>query len=185
MHVLMVVAHPRSRSLTHSITQAFTAGLAAAGHTHELADLYAEGFRPVAGEDEVTAWEHNEVPAEIAQEQARLRRAQGLALAYPLWWATPPAILQGWIQRVLTQGFAFEYGQWPAGRLRHRAQLLVNVGSRDTGLYGRYIEPIVGVLNYCGIADVRTEVNWGVAPAVSEAQVMAYRETAYAAGTRF
>ena len=185
MHILVVLAHPRSQSLTHSLTQAFIAGLAAAGHTHELADLYAEGFDPVADGNEVADWERNEVPAEVAREQARLGRAQGLAFAYPLWWATPPAILQGWIQRVLTQGFAFERGHWPAGRLGHRAQLLVNVGSRDSGLYGRYIEPIVGVLNYCGIADVRTEVNWGVAPVLSEAQVLAYRETAYAAGTRF
>ena len=33
---------------------------------------------------------------------------------HPNWWGQPPAILKGWIDRVLRQGVAYEFG--PAGR---------------------------------------------------------------------
>lgn len=106
-----------------------------------------------------------------------------MALVYPLWWAGPPALLQGWLQRVLSQGFAFQPGV--GGCLRQRAQLIVNVGSRDATQRNRYIEPMLGVLAYCGLKDVRVQANWGVYAGADRAALAGYLDTAEVAGRDF
>lgn len=174
-----MVAHPRAHSFTHAAAARFCAGLRAGGHAPDLLDLYAEGFEPA-----VTAAElDREPPPPIRAQQARLAAADGLALVYPLWWASPPALLQGWLQRVLTEGFAFLPGA--GGCLRQRAQLIVNVGSRDATQYGRYIEPMLGVLAYCGLTDVRVQANWGVYAGADKALLGRYLDRAEAAGRDF
>lgn len=179
MRVLVVIAHPRAQSFTHATAARFCAGLRAAGHVPDVLDLYAEDFDP-----RVTVAELDSVlPPPVRQHQARLAASDGLALIYPLWWAGPPALLQGWLQRVLTQGFAFAPGA--GGQLRQRGQLLVNVGSRDAGQYGRYIEPMLGVLAYCGMQDVRVQANWGVYTGAEPGTLESYLTQAESAGLNF
>lgn len=185
MRVYLVLAHPSRKSFTHALADSFAGGLASAGHTHEVEDLYASGFNPVAAAKEVSGWRHP-APADVLAQQTRLTAAQGLALIYPVWWATPPAMLQGWMQRVLTEGFAFEYKKHRAhGLLTHRAQLIVNVGSRDAALFDNYVRPLIGVLNYCGIDEVRPLVNWGIHPATPEDVRAQALKAAFEAGAAF
>lgn len=175
----MLVAHPRADSFTHALAARFCAGLHAGGHTADTLDLYREGFEPA-----VTAAElDRELPPLVRAHQGRLAGADGLALVYPLWWAGPPALLQGWLQRVLTQDFAFVPGA--GGCLRQRVQLIVNVGSRDATQYGRYIEPMLGVLAYCGITDVRVQANWGIYAGAEKGLLGRYLDQAEAAGRAF
>lgn len=160
MRVLAVIAHPDAHSFTRALAAEFIAGAESVGHKVDIADLYAEAFDPVLPPGE--AAEPKNPPPEVAAYQARLHEADVLALAYPVWWAAPPAILQGWLQRVLTRGFAFDYG--PAGRvglLSHRAQLLINIGTRDESQFNQYVRPMVGVLEYCGMT-VATCASFGV-----------------------
>jgi len=44
---------------------------------------------------------------DIADEQAKLTRADTVIFQFPLNWATVPAILKGYFDRVLTLNFAF------------------------------------------------------------------------------
>ena len=113
MHVLILFAHPRRRSFTGELADAFCRGLEAAGHTLEFADLYAEGFDPVlaAGQfDLETALDPGAPrPADVQAEQARLDRAEGLVCIYPFWWSDLPALLKGWFDRVWSYGYAYAY----------------------------------------------------------------------------
>ena len=179
MRVLVVVAHPRAQSFTQASAARFCAGLVAGGHTPDVLDLYREHFDPALTAAELD----RELPPLVRAHQARLTMAGGLALVYPLWWAAPPALLQGWLQRVLTQEFAFVPGA--GGRLRQRAQLIVNIGSRDAMLYARYVEPMLGVLAYCGIERARAQANWGVYAGADEAILQHYLAQAEAAGREF
>ncbi len=186
MHVLVVVAHPHARSLTRALATEFMHGLKARGHSFDALDLQAEDFSPVVSPAEYAGWEQKQVPGQIQAYQDRLRAAQGLALVYPIWWASPPALLQGWLQRVLTPGFAFDHidGR-PTGLLQHKVQLIVNIGSRDPGLNPYYVEPILGVLNYCGMHNVNTLINWGVYAGMSGPVVTDALRAAFAAGEGF
>ncbi len=47
MRVLTVYANPSPKSFCHAILEQFTRGLAEAGHTNEVVDLYAMKFNPV------------------------------------------------------------------------------------------------------------------------------------------
>ncbi|MBN9063333.1 MAG: hypothetical protein BGP06_07985 [Rhizobiales bacterium 65-9] len=126
MHALIVYAHMEPTSFTAAMKDAAVEAIEAAGHTVEVSDLYASGFNPVAGRHDFTsvadadrfhyqaeqlkAAQENAYAAEIAVEQDRVRRADLLVLAFPLWWGGPPAILKGWLERVLSYGFAYVDG---------------------------------------------------------------------------
>lgn len=113
MHVLLLFAHPRRRSFTGELADAFCQGLQGAGHSVEFADLYAEGFDPVLDDGQFgleTAMDPlGPRPADVQAEQARLERAEGLVFVYPFWWSDVPALLKGWFDRVWSYGYAYAY----------------------------------------------------------------------------
>lgn len=113
MQVLIVFAHPRRSSFTGELAEAFSRGLALAGHSVEWADLYAENFDPLLDAEQFdleTAMDPSAPrPASVQAEQTRLDRAEGLVFIYPFWWSDVPAILKGWFDRVWSYGFAYAY----------------------------------------------------------------------------
>lgn len=189
MKVLIVTAHPQQDSFTRALTERFIAGVIASGHEAEIADLYGEGFNPVVSIKEMDNWQRNLVSPEIRAEQERIRSCDGLVLSYPVWWSTPPAILTGWLQRVLTLGFAFQHVNGRTeGQLKLRAQMLVNIGSRqrqDVDLAKLYLEPMLGVLHYCGMDILPSQANWGVYPQADHNTLQGYIEQAFENGKRF
>ena len=113
MHVYVLYAHPSQASFSRRVLDAFLRGLAEAGHTHEVGDLYAMGFQSDMDEAqylrEVSGDPDLPVPPDVAAEQAKLDRADALAFIFPLWWSDCPAKLKGWFDRVLTSGYAYLY----------------------------------------------------------------------------
>jgi NAD(P)H dehydrogenase (quinone) len=108
MKHLVIVAHPRADSLTMSLAHAYIAELAVLGHQHTLYDLYCMGFDPVLTGTEIEQAQSRSGPPEILQAQQDLEAADAVTVFYPLWWLSMPAILKGYIDRVLARGFAYE-----------------------------------------------------------------------------
>jgi NAD(P)H dehydrogenase (quinone) len=127
MHALIVHAHPDPNSFNAALTRAASTALYEAGHTVEISDLYAQGFTPVAGRhdfldtldaehfhyqaEQLHAARSSGFAADLTREQARVHTADLLILQFPLWWGGAPAILKGWIDRVLAYGFAYIDGR--------------------------------------------------------------------------
>lgn len=65
MNVLTVFAHPGSKSFNHAVLQQFTKGLADAGHSNEVVDLYAIKFNPVLSEQDWPNWMDDNLPQDI------------------------------------------------------------------------------------------------------------------------
>ncbi|MDP2784106.1 MAG: NAD(P)H-dependent oxidoreductase [Sulfurimicrobium sp.] len=189
MKALIVTAHPRQDSFTQTLAQHFAEGVNASGHEVEIADLYGEGFDPVVSIQELEGWKEGKISPEIRAWQERIKSNDALVLAYPVWWSTPPAILSGWLQRVLTQGFAFQHiAGRTEGLLKLRAQMLVNIGSgkrEDVDLATLYLEPMLGVLTYCGMEILPTQANWGVYAEADAASLRAHLDRAFENGVRF
>lgn len=183
MQVLVVVAHPKSDSLTQALATEFRLGLGQAGHASTLLDLYAAGFDPVLAKSELSA---ASPPPAVREAQAHLRAAQGLALVYPVWWGAPPAVLQGWLQRVMTPGFAFrlEAGR-PQGLLRHKVQLIMTAGGRERAVTDRYADPLIESLRFCGIHDIKAHIHQGIFPGAPTRLIQPMLETARQAGQDF
>jgi NAD(P)H dehydrogenase (quinone) len=118
MDVLLVCAHPQEGSYTHAVAAAAARGFERGGHVVTTIDLYAAGFAPAMSAAERAAY-HGEQPLLDPQtigHATLVRRAEVLAFAYPTWWSGPPAILKGWLERVMVPGLAFRFDA--RGRVR-------------------------------------------------------------------
>ena len=107
--ILVVFAHPLSDSLSASLKDAVTGGLADAGHAVDLIDLYADDFDARLSAAERTAFMKPGYapPPDAADYCARLKAADGIVFVFPQWWFGMPAILKGFVDRVFVPGVAF------------------------------------------------------------------------------
>ncbi|GAA3863216.1 NAD(P)H-dependent oxidoreductase [Leifsonia kafniensis] len=127
MHVLLVFDHPygaeafdnvpNRRSLSAAMLAAAQTGLDSAGHSSDTVDLVAEGFDPVLSADDLRAWRTG-TPGrpDVQRLQDRVAAADHIVFVFPTWWMSMPAATKGFLDRVLTRGFAFEEPR-PGGAL--------------------------------------------------------------------
>lgn len=168
--VLVVIAHPGPESFTHAWAAASVEGARAAGHAVTGIDLYAEGFDPVAPEG----------GPDIAYHVAALKAADHLIVHFPLWWYGPPAMLKGWIDRVLVFGDTYDIDTpFQRGPLRgKRALFCVSAGVRaeQCGPSGRAGEarlqlwPLAHGLRFAGIDVLEPYITPGIDADQSTAQ---------------
>lgn len=107
---MVVVAHPCDDSLTHAAAEAARRGFEQAGHDVTVLDLYDVDFNARMSNAERTAYSSGQP---LLDDQARAHAeivlsAETLVFVYPTWWGGLPAILQGWLERVLVPGVAFQ-----------------------------------------------------------------------------
>lgn len=109
MNVLLLIAHPCRDSFGHACAAAAAAGLRRGGHEVDVIDLYADGFRAAMSLAERIAYDTDEpiLDPQVADHAARLQGAAGLVFVYPNWWSGLPAILKGWLERVMVPGVGF------------------------------------------------------------------------------
>jgi NAD(P)H dehydrogenase (quinone) len=106
---LIIVAHPLIDSVTMKLARAYALELKQLGCRADMHDLYRMGFNPVLAATELEPLRNGRQPSsEIVQAQAAMASAEALTVIYPLWWATMPGILKGYIDRVFARGFAYE-----------------------------------------------------------------------------
>jgi putative NADPH-quinone reductase len=119
MKSLVVVAHPCADGFAHSAADAAVVGLRQAGHEVDVIDLYADGFSATMSHEERVAY-HGEQPIldpQVADHAARLQRAEIVVFVYPTWWSGLPAILKGWLERVMVPGVGFRFDEC-SGKVR-------------------------------------------------------------------
>lgn len=168
MSLLVVTSHPDSASLTAAVAAALAEGAREAGLAAgdiEIADLTAEGFQPAfTAADRLAFHRKAPVPADVAAEQRRIDRAEALALVFPVYWWSMPALLKGWIDRVFTGGWAFaesDGGITPL--LRDRPVHVIGLAAADAGAFARHGHTEAfdsqirrGIFGYCGLRSVTT-----------------------------
>lgn len=130
MKTLVVHCHPNPDSFNHAL---YRTALASLAPRHELRsfDLYREGFDPVLScEERIAYLERPELIRErVADHVDALQWAEHLVFVYPTWLHGPPAMLKGWLERVLLPGVAFRpatrKGGLASSGLRHVRRLTV------------------------------------------------------------
>jgi NAD(P)H dehydrogenase (quinone) len=160
MKHLVVLAHPRPASFTRRVCDTYVEAVTALGHEVVLRDLYAMNFNPVASADEAYTRPTAEPPADVRIEMDHLVAADVLTFVSPVWWIAPPAILKGWLDRVLRGGgFAYGYGPTgPRGALVGKRGLVFTSSGSTAGHFvdSRKLDAIrimwgVGTVEFCGI----------------------------------
>lgn len=119
MRVGVVLAHPNPDSFAHELARRAVTGLTTAGHDVELVDLGAIGFRAAMSPDERTAYHgaHPVLDPQVQSQVDLVRSVDALVFVYPTWWSGLPAVLKGWLERVMVPGVGFRFDE-RSGKVR-------------------------------------------------------------------
>ena len=165
MIISIILAHPDSESFNHSIARKALEAIKANGHTVFYHDLYQEQFDPLLQTKEIA----NDaiLPAVIKKHCDEIAAADGIIMVHPNWWGQPPAILKGWVDRVIRPGAAYEFLEGdsgegiPNGLLKAKAALVFNTSNTETqrekDVFGDPLETIWKncIFGLCGITNFR------------------------------
>jgi NAD(P)H dehydrogenase (quinone) len=104
----VILAHPDADSFNAAAARAWCEAAEALGHDAVLRDLYRLGFDPVLKSSEQPRPDRFAMSNDVAAELAVIGKADVFVLVYPIWFGAPPAILKGYIERVLGAGFSYD-----------------------------------------------------------------------------
>jgi NAD(P)H dehydrogenase (quinone) len=194
MRISVILAHPNPASFNHAIAQTTVAELARNGHEVDLHDLYAEKFDPILPNNEIA--KDAALPGEIERYCREIAAADGIIIVHPNWWGQPPAILKGWIDRVIRPGVAYQFLEGdggegiPQGLLKARAVLVFNTSNthadRELEVFGDPLETLWRncVFGLCGVERFHRGM-FGVVVTSSEGQRHAWLAEVRNVVTRF
>jgi NAD(P)H dehydrogenase (quinone) len=162
MKILIILAHPDPASFNAAIGQTVCKTLTQGGHAVDFHDLYVERFDPLL--------QSSEIPKDagldplIRRHCEAIAQTDGIVVVHPNWWGQPPAILKGWVDRVLRPGTAYEFLEGdggegvPRGLLKARAALVFNTSNTASGrereVFGDPLERIWKdcIFGLCGVS---------------------------------
>jgi putative NADPH-quinone reductase len=158
MNVFVLIGHQKQGSFCHAIAAAAMEELEAAGHKVVYHDLYAERFDAILPHDEIP--KGAPLDPVVAQHCQEVTAADGYVIVHPNWWAMPPAILKGWLDRVLRQGVGYQFG--PGGvepLLTGKRAVVLSTSNTprddELRLYGDPLENLwkACIFKMCGVDD--------------------------------
>jgi NAD(P)H dehydrogenase (quinone) len=167
MQILVILGHPNPESFNHAIAAQVCATLREVGHDVILHDLYAEGFDPILPAAEIPR--EGPLTAEIARHCEELAEADGIVIIHPNWWGQPPAILKGWVDRVMRPGVAYRFEEGdagdgvPIGLLKAGAALVLNTANtppqREQAVFGDPLQALWQrcIFDLCGVPNFYRE----------------------------
>jgi NAD(P)H dehydrogenase (quinone) len=161
MKISIILAHPDKKSFNHAIAATVVERLKQNGHKIFFHDLYEENFDPILPAEEIPG----DVPltAEVEKHCNEISVADGFVIIHPNWWGQPPAILKGWVDRVIRPGVAYEFlendkGEGvPCGLLKAKSVVVFNTSNTETerekNIFGDPLETIWKncIFDLCGV----------------------------------
>jgi NAD(P)H dehydrogenase (quinone) len=160
MNASLLIGHPSSGSFSHAMAGVATQVLAEQGWVVHHHDLYAERFDPILPGGESSNFTSTDPLVE--QHCFEIAVADLILVFHPNWWGQPPAIVKGWVDRVLRPGVAYDYGDGspaaePVGLLKARAGLVFNTSNtpweREVTRFGNPLETLWKncIFAFCGV----------------------------------
>ncbi len=185
MDISVILAHPDPKSFNHAIAETAVRQLESLGHQVTFHDLYAEKFDPILPADEIPS--SAPLPDAIARHCAELADADGIVIVHPNWWGQPPAMLKGWVDRVIRPQVAYKFleddqGEGvPVGLLKARTAIIFNTANtpeqRETEIFGDPLQLLWKncIFDLCGVPTFYREM-FRVLVTSSEQQRQAWLE---------
>ena len=157
MNVLIILGHPDKKSFNHAIAQTCISQIETNGHCTLFHDLYAENFKPllhIANEKY-----EMQIDNQLKAHCDNLINSDGIIIIHPNWWGQPPAIIKGWLDRVLLPGIAYDFVEnkkgenIPIGLLKAQRAIVFNSSNSP---YEKKSDPLKSiwknsVFNFCGV----------------------------------
>lgn len=178
MKVSVILGHPYSKSFNHAIADATVSALKEGGHEVRFHDLCAEGFDPILMGEELVSDRSDDELVQIHWNE--IKEADGIIIIHPNWWGQPPAILKGWVDRVLRENVAYRFPEdddgsgLPIGLLKARTALVFNTSNtpeeRENTVFGDPLERIWKdcIFDFCGVRNFHRRMFRIIAGSTSE-----------------
>jgi NAD(P)H dehydrogenase (quinone) len=167
MKITVIVAHPDASSFNHAIARTAADQLNKNGYDVVFHDLYEEKFDPNLPVEEIS--EKAQLSENISFHCTEVSQVQGIIIVHPNWWGQPPAILKGWVDRVLRPGLAYRFEEKdngegvPIGLLKASTAIIFNTSNtlleRELRVFGDPLETIWKncIFNLCGVKEFYRE----------------------------
>ncbi len=161
MQATVILAHPYPKSFNHALFDRLCSVLANRGMGVFSHDLYKENFNPVLTVQELGAKRSDDPLVNTYVDE--LIASTHLFFIHPNWWGQPPAILKGYIDRVIRPPHAYDFppgavdGDIPDGKLTGKTGIVFNTSNtpedREIAVFGDPLERIWRdcVFGFCGI----------------------------------
>ena len=161
MNILVVLAHPQPGSFNHAVAATAVEQCQLNGHGVVFHDLHREQFDPLLPPVEIP--NTGRVAPEIRCHCEELASADGIVVVHPNWWGMPPAILKGWIDRVVRPGVAYRFLEGddgegvPVGLLKAKTAVVFNTSNtpreREQNVFGDPLETLwkTCLFDLCGV----------------------------------
>lgn len=168
MNILIILGHPDEKSFNHAIANECRERLIENGHTVFFHDLYEEKFDPLITSAEIPK---NGIINDLVKMHCDdLTQSDGIIIVHPNWWGQPPAILKGWIDRIIRPGIAYEFKDGdngegiPIGLLKARVGVVFNTSNtneeRENSVFGDPLDTIWKncIFDFCGVKQYERKI---------------------------
>ncbi len=159
--VLIINGHPDKQSFCFELARHYKKGADMTGADCKLVNLADLDFNPILTNG---YRKRTELEPDLLMMQEEIKKADHLVLVYPTWWATYPALLKGFIDRVFLPGFSFKYREnspmWDKLLTGKTARMIVTMDS-PKWYYALFMRNAghrsmkKGILEFCGIKPVK------------------------------
>lgn len=163
MKISVILAHPDKKSFNHAIATVVVETLNENNYEVYFHDLYKEKFDPILPFEEFP--KRAALPADIEKHCKEIAQANGIIIIHPNWWGQPPAVLKGWVDRVIRPGVAYEFREGdkgegvPIGLLKAKSAIVFNTANTETKrekkVFGDPLQTLWEncIFGLCGIPD--------------------------------
>lgn len=111
MKTLIIYAHPYDKSFNHAIFTKVQQILKARKEEFSAIDLYWDNFNPAYDTRELSLFKAGKTSdPNVKKYQKLLKEANRLIFIFPVWWNDTPAIIKGFIDKVMKKQFAYNVG---------------------------------------------------------------------------
>jgi len=159
--ILIINGNPDKKSFCFDLSESYKKGAELTGAECKLVNLTDLNFNPILKHG---YRERTELEPDLLNIQQDILNSDHLVFVYPTWWATYPALLKGFFDRVFLPKFAFKYREnsllWDKLLKGKSARLIVTMDTPKWYYSLIYKNPghnsmKKGILEFCGIKPVR------------------------------
>ena len=163
---VVILAHPSSHSFNGLVARTYCEEVRRQGQDAILRDLYAIGFDPLLKESERPKDAGTPLSRDVERELGILRDTDVFVFVYPIWFGMPPAMLKGYLDRVLGAGVTARQLQGGQSATLMRGKRLVGITSSGASrgwlnqqhqiealrtLFGSYLVNAFGMKGYADL----------------------------------
>jgi putative NADPH-quinone reductase len=142
MKTTILLAHPWHGSFNKAIFDTVVNKLTSLNKPYQIIDLNKDGFNPVMTEKELALFSRGQFSDPlVGKYQKMLAETDELVVIFPIWWGDSPAILKGFIDKVMLKGFAYDQGESGLiGKLTHiKKGYVITTSETPTFIYKEHL----------------------------------------------